>query len=350
MPSALRERTAVRRRPRGGFTLVELLVVIAIIALLIALLLPAVQQVRESARRTECLNNLKQITTAIHNYEGTHKCFPSAFIYNTDTPFAAPLPESVTLPVAAPPGFSQQTPIQQLFIPLQTNYQINPSWSWLSFILAEMGATTVQINYRAPMIDLNNLVDANNLLAIRTVIPSYVCPSASLPTNRLIGLGYGNYRACIGTSPDNGTMYMNSSVGFHQVSDDTSHTILVGESTFGYWAEGDSCCVRVHNNDQWTYGSANPPNNGDPNDPYDDFDDPYFGRFNSFRNIPPQLPNPGNPNDPPIRPLFGFGSWHVQVVHFAMVDGSVRPISNTIDWRIFRALSTRNGRERVSEY
>src|SRR5262245_46239222 len=109
-------RTGLRRR--AAFTLIELLVVIAIIAVLVGLLLPAVQKVREAASRLKCANNLKQIGLALHNYYDANGSFPPAFVGNPGTaPANSP----------APPGWGWGTWILPYVEQDALYRQINPT-------------------------------------------------------------------------------------------------------------------------------------------------------------------------------------------------------------------------------
>src|SRR5260370_6608020 len=119
---------------RRAFTLIELLVVIAIIAILIALLVPAVQKVREAAARTQCINNLKQIGVACHSYHDANK--------------------------GLPPGYSATAAYPST----------SPGWGWAAYLLPylEHGNLYRQINFNSPV---------ESQSAIQTIIPVFLCPS-----------------------------------------------------------------------------------------------------------------------------------------------------------------------------
>jgi prepilin-type N-terminal cleavage/methylation domain-containing protein len=162
-PQSLPTRSSLR-----GFTLIELLVVIAIIGVLIALLLPAVQQAREAARRTQCRNNLKQIGLALHNYEGTYGCFPPGYLGTTTDC-------SMVRNYVTPPGV---TPVN-----------VAQGWGWGTFILPFVDQAPM---YNAMNVNVHQVVcdvptGATNNPAVgnpasgRYVLPIFTCPTAADP-------------------------------------------------------------------------------------------------------------------------------------------------------------------------
>ena len=326
---------------RQGFTLIELLVVIAIIAMLAALLLPAVQQAREAGRRAQCLNNLKQIVLAMHNYESAFKCFPPGYIQpNNGFSQSAGLPEPFTAETVIN-NVKSVTTVSQWLMPAE--------WGWQAFILSQMGEGTINLDFAQPKFGTPPNTSVNEQY-IRTNVQSYICPSArSLPTARP-GQGasqnwaYSTYRGNMGafdnnptTNPDpnpsnpniprtpNGMLYANSAVRMGDVNDGTSNTLMLGDSIFGYWADGFSCCVRV-----WDDVS------------HPDLWDSYWAIVNS---TPTNTSYVGSP--PPttvVSQFFSFGSGHTgDLACFALADGSTKQVSKRIDKNIFKAISTRNG-------
>lgn len=302
--------TTVRRH--RGFTLIELLVAIAIIGILIALLLPAIQQAREAARRTQCRSHLKQIGVALHNYHDVHGMFPLNY-------GNGPYNES------------------------------NTGASWLAFLLPQLEQAPLyhQIRFGAPA------NDPANLAVSQTVVDVYLCPSDSHGGGVMFDRrntnepqAVTNYKACLGSNWDWGTFAPVSSQsgrnanqtdglelcnGFmcrggdlrptstriRDVRDGSSSTFAVGEAvpewswhTWWYWfnAATATCAVPLN---YWQQ-------------PEDTLDDWWFN--------------------------YSFASRHEGGAQFLLVDGSARFVSENIDQQVYRNLATIQGNEVLGEF
>jgi prepilin-type N-terminal cleavage/methylation domain-containing protein/prepilin-type processing-associated H-X9-DG protein len=303
---------------RSGFTLIELLVVIAIIAVLIGLLLPAVQKVREAASRMKCTNNLKQIGLACHTYHDTYNYFPINRVGNYDQPTA----------------FGGWGPTSK-------------DWSWLSALLPYIEQNNIYTTGNIPNVAVNSTT------AIQQVVPIFKCPSDSLPnqinTNVYWGgllAGTTNYFA-VGGANDCYSSFFNPGTNGHScevwasgdgiiyymnwehpnsianVTDGTSNTFLVGERVWnpadnkpGYWIG------------EWAWASS----------------------INLTCAIPLNYSQPIGKTAPTDNWIdnYSFTSRHTGGANFSRADGSVGFVADSIALPIYRALATEAGGEVAS--
>ena len=300
----------------AGFTLVELLVVIAIIAMLVTLLLPAVQAAREAARRTQCQNKFKQICLSLHNYESARAEFPAG-----------------------------------------QEWKDTPGWSWGTHTLPFMEESAVydRIDFK------EEFVSERNWPVNGTYIDAFICPNSAnanawieccsgrqngpnsvddmrqsnmAGVSDSVGNGPKGSPSSVARTDGNGMLFNLRKLQMKNVTDGTSKTLFVGEitSAFGeHPSDGTTWIGHMWGN--WNCqttalginGVGSVPGGRDVNE------DPLDG-------------DGGNRHTEYWREV-GFSSYHPGGAHFTMVDGSVRLLSQDIDQFVLEAFTTRAGAE-----
>ncbi len=261
-------------RPRSAFTLIELLVVIAIIAILVGLLLPAVQKVREAAARMSCGNNLHQIGLACHMYNDSNGTLPAGWV--TSSPAGAIAP--------------------------------SPGWSWSLLILPNIEQGNLYNSIGPNVVTPGGVPGSGGVTYLQTPLKSFRCPSDSGPQiNAPMGsYGMSNYvinREVVGPGRLDGSNIPNA-LSIQTIPDGSSNTILVGER------DDVRNCAAV-----WGVRSAT--------------------TSASFEGRPGSGLNPLNPANPPSTGTgnaqrLAFGSQHINGANFLFADGSAHFITNSI--------------------
>ncbi len=299
---------------RRGFTLLELLVVIAIIAILMGLLLPTVQRVRGAAQQTQCMNNLRQMGIALHQYHNQHGHLPPAYVFDE---------------VAQPDH--------------RVTRYCQPGWGWAAYILPHLEQSAV-----AEKIQWDKAVEDDLMAEVRAqVVRTYVCPAdaytgvmtvQTMTNQPLCDAATNSYAACfgniglIGERPHrgNGIFYRNSRTSMGQIPDGASHTVAVGERAAIFcptpWAGA------------MTDGTART----GPHSPS------FYAAIEEAPVMPMARTSRYQLNNDYSSP-YDFYSPHPTAGMFLFADGSVRALQFNLSLDVWKAIATRDGGESVTE-
>ena len=333
------------RNRRNGFTLVELLVVIAIIGILVAMLFPAIQAVREAARRTSCMNNIRQIALAAHNFESTHQQFPTPYYFDGGTVSGN---GSWSIHAQLLPYCEQANAYS--FIDFSVAWSDEPNYS--------SGVPTLRVAmYQCPS-EVNDRVRTKNGL-------DHVYPQN-------YGFNFGTWLVLDPVSglQGDGMFFVNSRTGFNDVRDGSSNTLFIADvkaftsyirntvdpgqvpptdpnAFAGYSGEfklgpetnsntghTEWCDGRVHHSG---FTTVFPPNTFVP---YEHNGITYDIDFNSMK-------EGGSATQPTYAAITSRSYHNGNIVNVANVDGSTKSVAGQIDMSIWRAIGTIKGREVV---
>jgi prepilin-type N-terminal cleavage/methylation domain-containing protein/prepilin-type processing-associated H-X9-DG protein len=295
--------------PPRGFTLIELLVVITVVGVLIAFLLPAVQAARDSARRFQCANNLRQVGIGLSNYHAQRKTLPPGYVSDISSAGAA----------------------------------TGPGWGWMAHLLPfiEQQALANQIDYRLP------IEAPANKVAREQLVPTLLCPSneilrptwpaevrdaAGRPMSEICQVAFcaymGNYGSTDTIDPGDGLFHRNSKIRFRDMTDGASKTFAAGEKAYKL---GDGT---------WTgavTGASMYP------DKYDKkVAAPHLKPATAMVLSHVGLGNTPNNSYSEINQ---FWSLHGSGANFVFADGHVAFLPTTIDYRVYKSMATRAGGE-----
>jgi prepilin-type N-terminal cleavage/methylation domain-containing protein/prepilin-type processing-associated H-X9-DG protein len=327
-----------RQQPRGGFTLIELLVVIAIIAILIGLLLPAVQKIREAASRLKCQNNLHQLGLAMHNYHDTAGQFPIGS--QGRVPPTCYYPGQQGVPATPAPT---RTPFMPYLLPYYEQDNVYKLYNSSKPFNDPVNATAIGIKlmiFQCPSAEAR---------------PQFTGSGGAMDYKGNYGLNWGRWNFCDQGGPSTNPaplnvgaagrapFYLNFGARLPAITDGTSNTLLWLEMLQG---QGESTPLdrrgRLWNDDSGCYQVSTrlPPNSPTPD----------FGLCNN--NPEAGLPCTPTANQTVEAPTFFLGSRskHPGGVNVCLCDGSVRFVSNSIDLFTWTALSSIAGSEVLGNY